>query len=383
MRRFIFVISIILSVFFIVNQLQIRNVKKRLVNHRKTVKKQEVARNEPTPKYSKITLPPQLQALPLADESGIVLGVKNISVPGINAPYNPSIIKYKDHYAMVFRYDVLDKKCKQPFYTYVGCTELDKNFYNISKQPKKIDTGSKFSEDARIIQLKDDYYLIFNDLSPAPNNYYCRTMRMAQVDLSTGQTKNASNYDLHFKPIEKNWAPFVYNDSIHFEYSLNPHKILEVPDPKKSDLAHLTFPNNPYFQHFSWPSTWGEMRGGSPAQLIDGQYVGFFHSFFRDKDNFAWYVMGAYTFEPTPPFRITAVSSHPILFQGIYETSRRNTGNPRHHVIYPGSFVVEETADRKLIHLACGENDSTIKIVTLDKEKLLNSLKPVAPKGKS
>ena len=193
MRRFIIVISIILSTFFLANQLQIRNLKKRFTQHKKTVKTQQIARSATPAKYSKITLPPQLQNLPLADEAGIILGVKNITVPGINAPYNPSIIQYKDHYAMVFRYDVLDKKCPQPFYTHIGCTELDKNFYNLSKQPKKIDTGSRFSEDARIIQLKDDYYLIYNDL--------------------------------HFKPIEKNWAPFVYNDSIHFEYSLNPHKI--------------------------------------------------------------------------------------------------------------------------------------------------------------
>ena len=38
---------------------------------------------------------------------------------------------------------------------------------------------------------------------------------------------------------------------------------------------------------------------------------------------------------------------------------------------------MEEKHGKQLIHLACGENDAAVKIVTLDQEVLLRSLKKV------
>jgi predicted GH43/DUF377 family glycosyl hydrolase len=87
--------------------------------------------------------------------------------------------------------------------------------------------------------------------------------------------------------------------------------------------------------------------------------------------------MGAYTFEAKPPFRITAVSTAPILFDGIYDTPALNTASPDKYVIFPCGFAIEKKEGKTLIHLGCGENDSAIKIVTMDKDELVKSLHKV------
>jgi hypothetical protein len=84
--------------------------------------------------------------------------------------------------------------------------------------------------------------------------------------------------------------------------------------------------------------------------------------------------MGAYTFEAHPPFRITGISNHPILFRGIFDTPYINTASLDKRVIFPSGFVLEKQQNKELIHVACGENDSAVKIITLDKEKLIKSM---------
>ncbi|MBU6149585.1 MAG: hypothetical protein KGQ54_05265, partial [Verrucomicrobia bacterium] len=114
----------------------------------------------------------------------------------------------------------------------------------------------------------------------------------------------------------------------------------------------------------------------TPCILVDGQYVGFFHSFFRENKKI-WYVMGAYTFESSPPFRITACSSHPICFKGMYKTKIKNTGSTRKPVVFPSGIILAKEEGRDVLHVACGDNDCGIKIVTFDKEALLKNLEPI------
>ena len=87
--------------------------------------------------------------------------------------------------------------------------------------------------------------------------------------------------------------------------------------------------------------------------------------------------MGAYTFENHPPFRVTSMSPYPILFSDIYDSVPLNTAEARKRVIFPASFVIEKKDGKEWIHLSCGENDASIKIITLDKEILLKGLKRI------
>ncbi len=80
--------------------------------------------------------------------------------------------------------------------------------------------------------------------------------------------------------------------------------------------------------------------------------------------------MESYTFEGKPPFRLTGISKYPILFDGIYDSPIIHTAPHDKKIIYPRGFVVEGN----LLHLACGENDCAVKIVTMDLQKLKQSL---------
>lgn len=335
---------------------------------------------ETSPLLGNIALPPEMQNIPLAEKRGLVVSTKELSIRNVIAPYNPSLIDNEKGYLIFFRYDVIDQACPSGFNTNIGCAQLDKQFNQIAEF-ERIETGSVYSEDPRAVKIGDEVYLFFNDLHPL-GGHNGRTMRVGKVNFEKSKVDYVTNLDLQIQHIEKNWVPFEYIDEqgpqLYIEYMMNPHKILKLPDPHINSLVHFSFDNHSAAQRLYWPHFWGTPRGGAPARKIDNQYMSFFHSCFRDKQGYFWYLMGAYTFEAKPPFRITAISHYPIMFDGIYNSPLMNTAPHEKRVIFPSGFTTETTADgRELIHVTCGENDCAIKIVTLNKNILLESLKRI------
>ncbi len=127
---------------------------------------------------------------------------------------------------------------------------------------------------------------------------------------------------------------------------------------------------------------WGEMRGGTPAVLInDHSYLTFFHSssHIAHKD-VVTYVMGAYLFERNPPFAITHMSAEPIMHETFMDWKLGVTrGWPKvkvDFVTFPVGFIF----DSKHIYVSYGRNDAESCILTLNRKGLLDSLKPVRTK---
>ena len=313
-------------------------------------------------------LPHALARLPKADEQGIVLSIKTISIPSAIVPYNASLIAQESGYQLFFRYDLpLAGKSKVPFYSHIGYVKLDHNFDLREPQLHTIETHSNFSEDPRVFQNGERCFLVFNDV--IANGNRPRSMWMGELDEEQKVLNSIRTLAPNPTRTEKNWSPFVYEGEPYFVYSINPHQILKYPSMLPMNLGSESM-----LSDLDWPSNiWGVLRGGTPAQLVDGEYLAFFHSAFGDRKGIGWYVMGAYTFEATPPFRITSISPYPILFKDIYNSPLQNTANPRIRCLYPAGFV----CDQGLIHVSCGENDSAVKIITMDKKALLNSLKRV------
>jgi predicted GH43/DUF377 family glycosyl hydrolase len=299
---------------------------------------------------------------------------------------------------MVFRYDIKERKKilgmttpfrqkiwfhsqKMPFRTFIGAVYLDKNFSQIS-DIQTIDTKSEFSEDPRVFSAGGKLYISYNDMQP--NEVYSRSMRLAELDPDTLTPLFICDMDQHINYVEKNWVPFANKDSngnekIFFGYGINPHKVLAMDDPQSSHMDHLVCPHNIAFQKLAWKEKkWGALRGGTPALLINGQYLAFFHTLFYESKR-PWYAMGAYTFEATPPYRVTAVSPFPILFKGIYDTKAINTAHSKKKAIYPSGMTLGKEDGKDVVYLAVGENDSSIKILTFDAEGLLQSLVPTTP----
>jgi predicted GH43/DUF377 family glycosyl hydrolase len=343
---------------------------------------------------------PKLQVVPFAETQGLIKRVTKVEVEGIRAPYNPGLLENDEGFFMVFRHDVKERKqflgiktpfrqklylgsLKMPFRTLISAVQLDSNFKPVS-ETGRIDTGSEFSEDPRLFKMGDQPYISYNDIQD--NNIESRTIRIAKLDTKTLKVADQVDLAQNFRRIEKNWAPFICEDEgvekIHFGYYFNPHVILKMNDPTKNELTHLTAPNHIAVQNMPWSKSWGIVRGGTPPILVDGQYLAFFHSFFREKGKI-WYVMGAYTFESAPPFRVTACSPLPILFKGIYSTKTNNTAYSRKPSIFPSGLTLSKEDGKDVLHVACGENDCAVKIVTFDKEALLKSLTPIPVYKKS
>ena len=317
-------------------------------------------------------LPPALKDVPFADKAGIVLSVKTISVPSIPGAFNPSIGNTQDGYLLFFRFDTpIHPNNRIPFSSRIGYIELDKNFIPIEKELALIKTGTQTSEDPRFFQSNGLDYLIFNDLTSNSSNKRC--LQIGQINSNTKTLNYITSLTLNSEITEKNWTPFSSKGEIYLIHTISPQKLFKLSNTRKNHLSLCIEAT----KEINWPKMWGSIRGGTPAQLVDGEYLAFFHSSFEDSKGILWYVMGAYTFKDSYPFEITRISPHPILFEGIYNTIHQYVANPKVRAIYPSGFVCEQRGDEEVIHLSCGENDSGIKVVSFDKKELLASLKNI------
>ena len=323
-------------------------------------------------KYGCRQLPDALKGVPFADKTGIVVSIKTVSIPSLAGAFNASIGNSENGYLLFFRFDKpMQPNDRIPFSSRIGCIELDRNFEHIGTEFTAIDSGTGTSEDPRFFQNEAGHFLIYNDL--ISKSSHKRSLRIAQINLKTKALDYITPLTLNPQVTEKNWTPFSCDGEIYLIHSISPEKIFKLPNTRKNHLS-LSISSK---KEIDWPKMWGPLRGGTPAQLVDGEYLSFFHSSFEDSKGIIWYVMGAYTFKAAYPFEITRISAHPILFDGIYSTVHEFVANPKVRAIYPSGFVCEQRREKELIHVSCGENDSGIKIISIDKKELLASLKTI------
>ncbi|NGX37500.1 MAG: hypothetical protein K1000chlam2_00656 [Chlamydiae bacterium] len=323
--------------------------------------------------FNKFDLPKELKKIPFANDD-VILNIKDIEIRNAYAPYNSSLIELGNRYFFCFRYDVVTHMYPNKFNTFIGCAELDKNFEQTEKEFFTLETATKTAEDPRILKLGEELFLIYNDLFSKKSQN--RGMYIGKLDSEQGQLNSIQKMDAQPQTTEKNWVPFVHNSSICFEYQLfAPRKILKIDNLDQLNQISSLPDVKDQLKEIPWKKKWGMPRGGTTARLIDGEYLAFFHSSFTDRNNVIWYVMGAYTFESTPPFQVTAVSTHPILFNGIYNSQWKCTAQPGKCVIFPAGYAIENRDGKTLLHLSCGENDCATKIITIDKDALHQTLK--------
>lgn len=323
-------------------------------------------------------LPAQLIHVPYME----TLGTKTITIRGISNPYNPAILKREDgRYDLFFRYDVLDENKQSLIATYIGYAELDDTFSQTAQEAVVVTSHTNSAEDARVLKTQNEPLLVYND--QVANK---RVMHVATWDRERLALKDIKALDPLLQSKEKNWVPLEYctaegGSEIYFQHTLAPHKLIHWKKDQPVKMDYMAPSYSKKLEAVMWPRLWGRLRGGTPAQKVGDEYLAFFHSSFSDQDEVQWYCMGACTFEAHPPFRITSVSAHPLLFKGIYTTPFCHTVFSARRVIFPSGFIIEEHEGREVIQLFCGENDSAIKMVTLDKQELLSSLKRIERKA--
>ena len=115
----------------------------------------------------------------------------------------------------------------------------------------------------------------------------------------------------------------------------------------------------------------GEPRGGTPPVLIGSEYWSFFHSSlpWAGKGKLRHYHMGVYAFEAKPPFRITRMTSRPIL-----SGSHRDVlAEKKPLVVFPCGAIIKDGEWT----VSLGVNDLASAWIEIPHEQLLKLVQPV------
>lgn len=330
-----------------------------------------------------VSLCPRLKSVAKADALGIVEQVKSVNISDASAPYNASIVKSETGYILFYRQDTLteprEKKKLMKYDSHVFAVDLSVNF-DVQGSSCCVAVPDSHAEDPRAVMGRDRIYLSYTAL--CDQDCQRRSIHLAELDCTTLAVLNRYDLDLNISPVEKNWTPFLVGEpkaSLYMRYYVNNSQFFSVDDVLQATVNCESFANGSFNSLKDWERKWGKVRGGTPAVLVDGEYLSFFHSSFNEKGKM-WYVMGAYTFEKDPPFKITKISSEPILFDGIYSTMAKNTAKKGLRSVFPCGIIYENNKQGAgSIHVSIGENDCAVKIITFNKEKLMNSLRPILP----
>lgn len=197
----------------------------------------------------------------------------------------------------------------------------------------------------RLIAIRPQYYIGYTELTLNPATKALDINATFFLANNIGIDRDHRN-DKNFIPEKrfgyKNWSPFLYNNSVHFIQCLNPLHITTLSDEERSRRNPKDYVMMDQVSFSPHVVDWwklGELRGGSPAHLInDREYLTFFHSLIHLPDQGrGTYWMGALTFSAHPPFRLLRISSAPLvddeLYQGPWMRQRFD------YVYYPVAFL--------------------------------------------
>ncbi len=284
-------------------------------------------------------LQPPSSVLPLLDvTTGLVREAFMVKLPH-EGGFNPGLVRWRGRLLMAWR------EGWHPGRLWIG--ELDSAFRLSWAQ--EMDFGQAWEpgpfdgmEDPRLIADGDRLLLAFTQVH-WDQSQERRTVRMALGELNeamvvTGCVSMGRTGDRY----EKNWQFFGGVEGLKAVYHSNPHSVGECREgswqiPPADGASH--------------PWAWGEVRGGTPPVLVDGEWFSFFHSSRK-----LVYYGGFYGFEASAPHRVTRWPVAPCLRPG--EGGR---------VVFPGGAVYENGEWL----LAYGWNDAHCCLVRCRHEDLL------------
>lgn len=204
-------------------------------------------------------------------------------------------------------------------------------------------------EDPRAIQHLDDILIFYND-------FYDNHVSMFMY-------KYNSNTDMHLqyrhsRLIEKNWSPFIYNNTVYCSYTLNPHVILEVN--LNSGLCNKLYSNEIFGEDIIY--------GGTPAIYIKkyNVYMGISHSKIKHFTGFIFdYFCQAYIFNAVPPFNMIKISDKFRFFKRTELSYLRD-----YNVEFPIGLYEKEDS----LFVSIGYNDSKSYLLKINTDHFFNSM---------
>jgi len=303
---------------------------------------------------------------------------------------NPAIIKWNERLLLCGEFQ---SHGTQLIFSWINDTRYP--FYSvedhlgIATKVHKLQT-ELYGIDPRLLAISEDKFLVIYSL-------YGKHVRNGGIVLA-GYEKNKTNnstMEFYLTPRkmylegdkdskQKNWMPFLYNNTPHFIQRINPMHVVKIlyHDETGQCVAGSVSLQPKLAVHWEY----GEIRGGTNAVLLEdiGEYLGLFHSM----GNFAMeskstYFFGAFTFSAEPPFRLLRLSHTPILDKDSKNSNLlydgpwfRVMGLPINFVNYPTGLFVEQAAG--IVHISFGHNDITGYRGKINLQELLDSMLPVS-----
>lgn len=314
-----------------------------------------------------------------------ILDLKKIDVPEHPDAFNGSIVRWQERWLLCFREidttkPILETKASgssgSSAASKIGLVWLDEEFNPEEKaQMLPLETA----EDARLLEVNGSLYFIYNgidnhSLYQDQCHMHTAELHFENNEFSLQQEQCLSVFENNDpERCEKNWVPFENNGELLLAYSINPHTIFS-PVTGSEECQTLSQTSNNFYWH------WGELRGGTPALLIDSnQYLSFFHSSINlstehsDSKEMPHYFMGAYLFENSPSFTLTHISPEPIIGEGFYSGPSYEPYWHPLRVVFPTGIAINED----FVWVSYGRQDHEIWVAKMDKKALLESLIPI------
>lgn len=193
--------------------------------------------------------------------------------------------------------------------------------------PIPVDPGNKLASpgDARLLALDNTTLLMTFCATPGKfqaTRVGALYLRLDENLTSPGQAglEQQEAYLMRFDPpwesrsaaesrYQKNWAPFVYNDTVYYVESFDPLTVVTASPPAASNATEEgvstrdTVVVSRTWAHGHW-AEWGDMRGGTAGKRIgNNSLLFFFHSRkFLDNNARTTYFFGAVITTAQPPF---------------------------------------------------------------------------------
>lgn len=199
---------------------------------------------------------------------------------------------------------------------------------------------------------------------------------------------------------QKNWVPFVHNSRIYLYQSINPVHIVKVSkhsndssgtssstDSSTAIAASITsaegdspnmiatvktFVKEDVPLSLPWNGTeYGQhIKGGTPAIMVRGVLLSFFHTQLSFVKQWRTYFMGAITYCPHHPFQIHTMSPVPIVMKSLYDGPWANKFC--NYVIFPMGIVLDD--DNRHVWLSLGYQDRHGYTVKMSIDGLFESM---------
>jgi len=241
----------------------------------------------------------------------------SVSLPSPLGIYNMSVRKNSTGYAGVVRASTWNGCTlynSHPAFSYPYIIELDNDrqtktltkvdidytpWHHCSKNGHKHPAGL---EDPRVFTYLGEDWIIASSLGSSNQPHPCVN---AMCIFKVSDPQNTLRIlrpppDVSDKQTQKNWSPFEYKGKLLCEYSLRPHKLLEIDIEKGTTDYAYTSDESEFDIRLGHA-----LRGGAPPVLIGDYYLGVGHTRTRGTANYYHFF---YTFEAVAPFNITGVS---------------------------------------------------------------------------